>query len=362
MRRSILGGSVGALLLAASAAPADPLPVRQYVTDRPVLRRAPYNYAPAVIHDGALFHLYWCGGMGGDTILHLQAPALDGPWRAASFWRAADVALRPAGDGRSFDALHACDPNVIKIGDAFYLYYTGERADGALSAIGVARSADAVSFERLNGGRPIVVPARTNERFAAQHLTYGAGQPAVTRIAPYTYLSFTDSTGAGAAGNGAGQFMLRATDPSFAAGVEELTAAGWEPRPAGEHAARHSYLESFGLDLAYDEPTGLVLAVTDRVRGRATLVLLEPQSFTPVGTAELDLAWREGPGLAAVAADKATEPRPDCAVLDLHVFAAAGASDDPATWNAIATSAAAVTVRPYCSPPRAAPATPARQP
>ena len=320
----------------------------QVLTDRTLVQRGSYNYAPVVIHDGREFHMYWCGGVAGDFVLHRQAATLDGPWVSSSFWHADDVSLRPTGRAEDFDARHTCDPNVLKVGDRYYLYYTGEQVDGGLSAIGVAVGTDAVHFERIGADRPIVSPSETNRDWAAHHLSYGAGQPAAVYVAPYVYLAFTDSTGAGANPfNGAGQFVLRSRDPTFGGGVEELTAKGWAARAPGQHTAEHSVLQSFGIDLAYDALTNLLIAVSDSARDRTTVTLLEPDTFRTVATSDLELHWREGPGLAAEA-DKSLMPRPACDALTLQVFAAQGASDDPFSWHAIGTSAATFALSGAC--------------
>jgi hypothetical protein len=49
----------------------------------------------------------------------------------------------------------------------------------AMTAIGVATSADGVHSARLDKGRPIVTPALTNPRYAKSRRTYDAGQPAI---------------------------------------------------------------------------------------------------------------------------------------------------------------------------------------
>ena len=242
-------------LVGAFPAVADPVfaPLETIAHDVTVLTRKSYNYAPAVIHDGGLYHLYWCAGVAGDYVLHAEAPDLRGPWHGADK-QDYDQALAPSGSPDRFDGQHACDPNVLKVIGKFYLYYGGlPRADGGLTAIGVAVSDDAVHFARLDGGNPIVTAARTNPAWQKSKLTYGAGQPAAVFVAPYVYLSFSDSTGAGANPiNGAGQFVLRSKDPSFAGGVQEFTGRGWADRPFGRHTAEHSILESFGIDWAYD--------------------------------------------------------------------------------------------------------------
>lgn len=318
----------------------DPALLSQITRDQVAIRRNSYNYAPAAIRDGAVDHLYWCGGVAGDFILHAQASAAGGPWHAAdnpapnSF----DVALEPSHSPERFDGLHTCDPNVLKIGATYFLYYSGEARDGALTAVGVAASADAVHFHRLNDGNPIVTASKTNPSFAESHLTYGVGQPAAVYVRPYVYLSFTDSTGSGVnKGNGAGQFALRSPDPTFSRDVEELTSSGWRPRRPGQHTAEYAFLESFGLDWAYDPPTGLLLTVTDRLAGHVTLLALDPTTLRTLGSGDLDMAWREGPAILTEAG-KTTAPRPVCNRIEITVFTAEGASASPASWGSIDSS------------------------
>jgi hypothetical protein len=335
---------------------ADPEPalrlVNQTVRDQVVFQRVSYNYAPAVIRDGETFHLYWCGQIDrGDSILHAEASALGGPWHAASDQTADsyDVALGPTKRPADFDGLHVCDPNVVKIGARFFLYYGGAAADDALTAIGVAESSDGVHFVRLNAGRPIVTAARTNPSFAERHLTYGAGQPAVVYVAPYIYLAFTDSTGSGAnPGNGAGQFVLRSRDPAFRTDIEELESSGWAPRAFGQHTAVHSFIESFGMDWIYDPPTIVLIAASNRAAGHVTLSLLELETLRLIGSADLAMDWREGPSLVA-RSDKSTLPRATCPRLLLDVFSAEGSSSSPWTWHSIARSEGEYSIEHLCS-------------
>jgi len=326
--------------------------IRQTVSDQVVFRRASYNYAPAVIQDGNTFHMYWCGQIErGDSSLHAEASALSGPWHAASDQTADtyDVALGPTKLPADFDGLHVCDPNVVKVGARFFLYYGGAAADDALTAIGVAESSDGVHFVRLNAGRPIVTAARTNPTFAERHLTYGAGQPAAVYVAPYVYLAFTDSTGSGAnPGNGAGQFALRSRDPSFGTGIEELETSGWVPRATGQHLAAHSFLESFGMDWIYDPPTGTLIAASNRAAGHVSLSLLEPATLRLVASADLAMDWREGPSLVAQS-DKSTLPRETCPRLLLDVFSAEGSSSSPWSWHSIARSEGEYAIEHLCS-------------
>ena len=233
-------------------------------------------------------------------------------------------------------------PNVLKIGDAFYLYYTGEAKDGALGAIGVATGRDAVHFTRL-GSAPIVIAAESNPNWQAEGLTYGAGQPAAAYVAPWIYLSFTDSTGAG----GDGQYLLRSKDPAFGRDVEEWTRGGWQARPARSRTGVRSWLDSYGLDLMYDPPSGMLLAVTDRIAGLATVLAIDPATMVTRASGDLRLAWREGPGFVAEAG-KTTAPRPRCTDIEITVAAAAGASESPLSWNAIDYSAGTFSLANAC--------------
>ena len=338
----------------AAKAPQPPSPrvqlLQQLDQDRVILRRPSYNYAPSIIHDADLYHLYWCGGVAGDFILHSQAASLAGPWHAAASDRPSsfDVALSPTKSPRDFDGLHTCDPNVIKVGSTYYLYYSGEASEGALTAVGVAASRDGVHFTRQNDGVPIVTASRTNTAYVTTHLTYGAGQPAALFIAPYVYLSFTDSTAAGAnKGNGAGQIALRSVDPRFESGVQELTQQGWQGREPGHHTGEYSFLESFGLDWGYDKQTGMIVAVSDRIAKRASLYFLDPTTLATRATADMALSWHEGPALLTEA-DKSLASRASCETLTASVLAAQGESASPASWNALAYSRATFSVVSFC--------------
>lgn len=325
--------------------------VRTLAHDVTVLTRQSYNYAPAAIHDGELYHLYWCAGVAGDYVLHAEARDLHGPWHGHD-GRNFDTALAPSDKPGTFDEQHACDPNVLKVGAKYYLYYGGlSKAKDALTAVGVAIGDDPVHFKRLNDGQPIVSAARTSPTWEARKLTYGAGQPAATFIAPYVYLSVTDSTGSGGnAINGAGQYVLRSTDPSFATGVQEFTGKGWLDRLYGHHTAEHSILEAFGIDWAFDAATGDVMVVADKLQGQSTIYALDPTTFATLGTGSVPLEWREGPALVAEA-DKSLARRKDCAAMDVAVFSAAGgAFADPFSWHVLQFSEEVLDAGPLCRP------------
>jgi len=328
--------------------------VEQAITDQLILKRQSYDYAPAVIRDGTVYRMYWCAGVAGDFILYAEAGDPSGPWHSSQSEQpnSFDVALRPTGSPDNFDGLHTCDPNVIKVGGRYYMYYGGAAKDGAMTAIGVATSADGIHFARLNEGKPIVTPALTNPRYAANHLTYGAGQPAALYRAPYFYLSFTDSTGAGAnPGNGAGQFLMRSKEPTFQEGAQEWTGAEWANRMPGQHTAAFSYLESFGLDWMYDAPTDQIIVASDRIAGEVTLYLLDSENFTVRASGALPTQWREGPALIAQS-DRTTPARSYCGSIDIGVVVAEGPKPDPWTWD-LALSKANFNISPCPDPPRA---------
>jgi len=308
--------------------------VQQGAHDEIILTRPSYDYAPAVIRDGTVYRLYWCAGVAGDFILYAEASDPRGPWHSSQIQTANtfDVALRPTGSSANFDGLHTCDPSVIKISDRYYMYYGGSSADGALTAIGLAASSDGIHFNRMNGGEPIITAARTNPKYELNHLTYGAGQPAVLYWGSYFYLSFTDSTGAGVnPGNGAGQFLMRSKDPTFQTGLQEWTGTGWADRAAGQHTAEYSYLESFGIDWMLDVKTNQIILATDRIAGEVSLYLLDPDTFAVRGASKLPTQWREGPALIAQA-DRTALPRLTCDALQIEVVVAEGPKPSR-TWD-----------------------------
>ena len=121
------------------------------------------------------------------------------------------------------------------------------------------------------------------------------------------------------------------------------------PRPPGEHNADYSYLESFGLDLAYDPPTKLIFVASDRVAGHTSLFAIDPRTFATVATGDIVLDWHEGPALLANV-DKSTLPRRECARIEIDVVAAEGASADPFTWHALGLSSGGFSLAAFCPP------------
>jgi len=176
---------------------------------------APYNYAPSFMYDEVegLYKIWMCGSgisgtVGGDNILYREATSLPGLMTAPL-----TVALQPSLDPTKFDQIHACDPNVYRVGNLMYMAYGGN-TDGsqlvATTRLGMAISYDGGrTFQRLNNGNAILSP---NPPDAA---VYGIGQPAVVP-APngYYYMIYTDVS----TNNGSYQRVIRSLDPAFTPG------------------------------------------------------------------------------------------------------------------------------------------------
>ncbi|GLZ43168.1 beta-xylosidase [Actinokineospora sp. NBRC 105648] len=252
---------------------------------------AVYNYAPTLMVDEGRYRMWWCSQLGGagppgDDILLGDAPSPDGPYGnplSAVF----------SGNPGSFDGMHTCDPSVIRVGGTYYLYYTGAAGNHANgNAIGLATSPDGRTWTRANDGKPIV----TSSRDVIRANTYGAGQPAVVHLDGWFYLMFTDTTGKAAGWNGAGQFVIRAKDPTFVTGVELLSPGGF--RKANGTADRlRSVVDAFSVDfmwvdaldafaIAHETQDGTTITFWDRDFRRAP--------YLPV---LIPGPWQEGPGL-----------------------------------------------------------------
>jgi hypothetical protein len=269
-------------------------------------RDAPYNYAPSVMADGGLYRMWWCSQLGianppGDDILYAESRSLGGGFRAPDGTAAMPV---HAGGRDGFDAMHACDPSVLRAGTTYFMYYTGSPGDHAHSnSIGLATSPDGRMWTRANGGAPIVRPARNVDNGNL----YGAGQPSAVYLDGWFYLMFTDTTGQGSGPNGAGQFLLRAKDPAFAGGVEELTAAGF--RPARDTASRHrSVVDAFSADLMWVDALAAFAIAHETETGTTITFWDKDFQVNPYKPVVVEGPWREGPGLVRRADGHAVVP------------------------------------------------------
>lgn len=256
---------------------------------------APYNYAPSVLADGGRYRMWWCSQLGianppGDDILLAESRSIDGPFRGPDGRGGTPVF---SGSAARFDAMHTCDPSVLKVGGTYYMYYTGAAGDHAHgNAIGFATSPDGRVWTRANGGRPIVTPARDVKR----DNTYGAGQPSVVYLAGHFYLMFTDTTGRDTGHNGAGQFVLRSPDPAFTRDVEALGRDGFTAVP--DTSARfRSVVDAFSADWMWVDALA-AFAIAHETKHGTTITFWEWDfSSQPYRPLLLPGPWREGPGL-----------------------------------------------------------------
>lgn len=157
-----------------------PQPVYQNVVQD---SEAPYNYAPSFMYDEVegLYKIWMCGtgipgAVGGDNLLYREATSLEGLMTAPL-----TVALQPSLDPTKFDQIHACDPNVYRVGDVLYLAYGGN-TDGsqllATTRLDMAVSYDGGrTFQRLHNGDAILSPNLAT----LDPNAYGIGQPAVAQ-------------------------------------------------------------------------------------------------------------------------------------------------------------------------------------
>jgi len=266
--------------------------------------QARYNYAPSLMRDGGAgrVRMWWCSQLvsaqpPGDDVLYAESGSVDGPFGAPNGTSGMAVF---GGGGVGFDARHTCDPSVIRVGGTYYLYYTGAPSDhGAGNAIGLAVSADGLTWARANGGAPIVTPA--NE--VARANPYGAGQPSALFLDGWFYLLFTDTTGMGAGDNGAGQFVLRSRDPAFARDVETVSAGGFTPLPAGGappggvSGRQRSVIDAFSADWMWVDALN-AFAIGHETTGGTTITFWDRDfRLNPYQPVLVAGPWQEGPGL-----------------------------------------------------------------
>jgi hypothetical protein len=283
---------------------------------------AVYNYAPAVMLDNGKVRTWWCSQMGsakpdGDDILYSDGPSADGPFSTAR------AVL--SGSGSGFDAMHVCDPSLIKIGDTYYLYYTAAERDNQPngSSVGVATSKDGLTWQRENGGRSIIAPAGDTIREA----TYGAGQQSAVYVDGWVYLMFTDTTGRASHQNGAGQYVLRSRDPLFAKGVEALGPQGFKPATSNNQPRTRSVVEAFSADWMWIDAVS-AFAIAHSTDGGTTITFWN-RDFTrhPFKPVLIPGSWKEGPGLVRTPQGHApVHPTDPCGRVPLDVLRATGES------------------------------------
>lgn len=259
-------------------------------------QHAPYNYAPSVMADDGTYRMWWCSqlpgvGPSGDDILYGTAGSLQRPFHGAGGGSATPV-FHGSSDG--FDSVHTCDPSVLRVHGTYYLYYTGstgEQDHG--NSIGVATSEDGVHFTRVGKGRPIVTPAEDTHRDNG----YGVGQPSVVFLDGWYYLMFTDTTGKGAGWNGAGQFVVRASNPTFTTNVQVLSDSGFSDADSTMAVRERAVVDAFSADWMWVDALDAFAIAHETSAG--TTITFWDKDFThnPYRPIEIGGAWQEGPGL-----------------------------------------------------------------
>jgi hypothetical protein len=254
---------------------------------------APYNYAPAVIAEGGRYRMWWCSQLGianppGDDILFAESSSLDGGFAGPDGTPGTPIF---SGSFNGFDAVHVCDPSVIKVGGTYYMYYTGWGGEQVLgNTIGLATSPDGRVWSR--SAKPILGPSREVMR----DNVYGAGQPAAVFLDGWFYLMFTDTSGRAAKEHGIGQFVLRAKDPAFTANVEALGPGGFQAVP-DTSARLATAADAFTADLTWVDALGAFAIAYEVPDGTRIIFWDKDFRSNPYQPIVLSGPWREGPGL-----------------------------------------------------------------
>jgi hypothetical protein len=248
---------------------------------------AQYNYGPSVMLDGGRTRMWWCSQLAsaappGDDVLYAEAATVNGPFDGG---RAVF-----GGTGAGFDGRHTCDPSVLRINGTYLLYYTGAPNDhGVGNAIGLAVSTDGVNWTRVNGGQPIV----TSSFEVGRANTYGAGQPSVVYLDGWFYMLFTDTNGRGALANGAGQFVLRSKDATFASGVEALGQSGFHPGMGRDRPV----VDAFSADWMWVDALNAFAIGHETESGTTITFWNKDFTASPYQPVLIAGPWEEGPGL-----------------------------------------------------------------
>lgn len=257
---------------------------------------AVYNYAPSLLVDDDEIHMWWCSQYtsaqpAGDDILYATADDIDGPYHGPDKKSPAAVL---SGNPGEFDAVHTCDPSVVEVDGTYYMYYTGsagKRTHG--NAIGLVTSEDGAHWKREPTDSAIVTPAHDEHR----DNDYGTGQPAAVYLDGWFYLMFTDTSGADAGWNGAGQFVLRSRDPAFGSKVEALGHDGFTSVSGTAERRRESVVDAFSVDLMWVDALR-AFAVAHETKDGTTFTFYDREfSRHPYEPVSVSGKWKEGPGI-----------------------------------------------------------------
>jgi hypothetical protein len=293
-----------------------------------------YSYVPTVMKDGQ-YRMWWCTFNtnfpndandvgGGDAIAYSTASNLDGPWSTP---RVGVLAQSPSG---AWDHGYTCDPSVIRAASTLIMYYAGLTRSTGMTSIGVASSSDdGQTWQRANGGNPIITPAVPSKG------GYGAGQPSVIVLDGMYYLAYTDTTGIASDPNsGAGIYVLRSTDATFQTNVEELTGPGtFTPYSAARHTA-YSLINAFSIDWKYvDTDQAFAIATNDNANGIGVHFLPHDLTATELPGSPVTIpasSIQDGPGMVSHPNGHAV-PGTTCGDFPLDFVMAAG-QPPSSTW------------------------------
>ncbi|WP_161606366.1 LPXTG cell wall anchor domain-containing protein [Microlunatus speluncae] len=261
---------------------------------------AAYEYAPTIIVENGVYRMWYCaqdpdGDVAGDDILYAESSSAAGPFTGPG-GGAPTIVFEGRGDG-SFDGQHTCDPSVVKADDGTYYLYYGAAVNDGETSIGVARSSDGLSWERMTA-TPIITASHQVDRGN----DYGAGQPSVIIKDGLFYLIFTDTTGAGTLPNGAGQFAWRSADPTFATGTEVFTGSAWQPHTQ-QNSRSYMVANAFSADWQYSDELSAFVIAHNNDAAFTTLTFLGEENLAekPYAPVNVDGAWVEGPGIVSLA-------------------------------------------------------------
>lgn len=147
-----------------------------------------YRYGPSIVIDGGTVHMWTC------------SPGTNNAWDYIRYrhsedggltWSSDQVVLRPTAGSK--DALAACDPGVIRIGESWYLAYTStEDNRGTANELYVARAnGPSGPFEKWNGkgwgGNPEPIV-----RYSGEPAQYGIGEPSLVLHQGRLYVYYTN--------------------------------------------------------------------------------------------------------------------------------------------------------------------------
>ena len=123
-----------------------------------VIQHTSYDYEPSAMYDNSLYKIWWNGhSPGGSTSYG------DHVWYANSTngytWSSPIVVLRPSPN--SADQLHVGAPSVLKVGNTYFMYYTGDQGlngNSYYNSIFLATSLDGVTWNKYpNNTNPIPI-------------------------------------------------------------------------------------------------------------------------------------------------------------------------------------------------------------